>query len=131
MSGGVLVQMLLTAAVAMLTAQLIRGRTPALAVLVSLCGLLVLLSLLIPSLRTGWMRLQQLLSRAGLETDLFLPLVKLLAVSQVTRISAELCRDAGERALAAKLELCGAAASLLCILPLAEQALALLGALGT
>jgi len=131
MSGGVLVQMLLTAVVAMLTAQLIRSRAPALAVLVSLCGLLVLLSLLIPGLRTGWMRLQQLLSRTGLEMDLFLPLVKLLAVSQVTRIVAELCRDAGERALAAKLELCGVAASLLCILPLAEQALALLGAFGT
>ena len=55
----------------------------------------------------------------------------MLAITQVTHISAELCRDAGEKAVAAKLELCGAAASLMCVLPLAEQALALLGALGT
>ena len=131
MSGGAFGRILVAAVVAAVTAQLIRGKTPALALLVSLSGLLVLFGLLFPCLRGLWQQFQQLLTQSGLDTGLFLPLLKVLAVTQVTRISAELCRDAGERALAAKLELCGGTASLLCLLPLAQQALALMGALGT
>ena len=131
MSGGLFGRILQVAAVAALTTQLIRGKTPALALLVSLTGLLVLFGLLFPGLRAVWQQFRQLLIQAGLDIDLFLPLLKVLAVTQITRISAELCRDAGERALAAKLELCGGTASLLCLLPLAQQALALMGALGT
>ena len=131
MSGGLFARLLLVVGVALVTTQLIRGRAPALALLVSLAALLVLLGLLLPGLRTIWQRIQSLLTQSGLENSLFLPLLKVLAVNQITRLTAELCRDAGERALAAKLELWGGAASLLCVLPLAEQALALLGALGT
>ena len=131
MSGGLFARLLLVAGVALVTTQLIRGRAPALALLVSLAALVVLLGLLLPGLQTVWQRFQSLLAQSGLENSLFLPLLKVLAVTQITRLAAELCRDAGEKALAAKLELCGGAASLLCVLPLAEQALALLGALGT
>jgi stage III sporulation protein AD len=131
MSGGVFGRILLVAAVAALTAQFLRGKTPALALLMSLAGLLVLFGLLLPGLQTLWRQFRQLLAQSGLDLQLFLPLLKVLALTQITRISAELCRDAGERALAAKLELCGGTASLLCLLPLAQQALALMGALGT
>lgn len=131
MSGGLFARLLLVAGVALVTTQLIRGRAPALALLVSLAALVVLLGLLLPGLQTVWQRFQSLLAQSGLENSLFLPLLKVLAVTQITRLAAELCRDAGEKGLAAKLELCGGAASLLCVLPLAEQALALLGALGT
>lgn len=131
MSGGFVVRLLLVAAVTVSCTQLIRGRSPALAMLISLAAVLVLFGLLLPRMQAIWQSLQSILTRIGLESDLFLPLVKLLGLTQITHISAEFCRDAGEKALAAKLELCGAAASLLCVLPLAEQALALIGALGT
>ena len=131
MSSGVFGKILLAALAAALTCQLIRGKTPAVALLVSVSGILVLFGLLFPSLRAIWQQFQQLLQQSGLDSGLFLPLLKVLAVTQVTRISAELCRDAGERALAAKLELCGGTASLLCLLPLAKQALTMLGAVGS
>jgi len=131
MSGGVFGKILLAAVLTALTAQFLRGKTPAMALLMSLSGILVLFGLLFPGLRALWQQAQQLFRQSGLEFGLFLPLLKVLALTQVTRISAELCRDAGERALAAKLELCGGTASLLCLLPLAQQALALMGALGT
>lgn len=131
MSGGFLLRILLVAAAALSCTQLIRGKTPALALLVSLAAILVLLGLLLPKLQAIWQAFQGLLSQAGLENALFAPLLKVLAITQVTHIAAELCRDVGEKAMAAKLELCGAAASLLCVLPLAEKALALIGALGT
>lgn len=131
MSGGFLLRILLVAAAALSCTQLIRGKTPALAMLVSVAAVLVLLGLLLPKLQAIWQVFQGLLAQSGLENELFAPLVKVLAITQVTHIAAELCRDAGEKAMAAKLELCGAAVSLLCVLPLAQQALALIGALGT
>ena len=103
----------------------------ALALLISLAAVLVLLRMLLPKLQAIWQAFQGVLAQAGLENQLFLPLIKVLAITQVTHIAAEMCRDAGERAMAAKLELCGAATSLLCVIPLAERALALIGALGT
>ncbi len=126
----VLVKMLLVAAAAVGCAQLIRGKTPALALLISLSALLVMLGLLLPQLQAIRQNFQSLLESSGLENDLLLPVVKVIGITQLTHISAELCRDAGERAIAAKLELCGAAASLLCVLPLAERALSMVGALG-
>ena len=119
------------AAAAVLTAQLIRGKTPAMALLVSFTGILALFGMLLPGLQSLWQQFRQLLAQSGLDPALFMPLLKVLAVTQLTRITAELCRDAGERGLAAKLELCGGTVSLLCLLPLAQQALALMGALGT
>ena len=130
MSGGILLRMLLITVAALCCSQLIRGKTPALALLISLAAILALLKLLLPGLQASRQVIQGLLAQTGLESDLFLPLFKILAITQVTHIAAELCRDAGERAIAAKLELCGAAAALLCVLPLAQQALNMIGASG-
>lgn len=131
MSGGYFLRILLVTAVAALCTQLIRAKTPALAMLVSLSAILVLLRMLLPKLQVIQQQFEELLRQTGLESTLFGPLLKVLAITQITHIAAELCRDAGEKALAAKLELCGAAISLLCVLPLAQQALALIGALGS
>ena len=72
-----------------------------------------------------------ILEHTGLEKQLFMPVVKVLAITQISRLSAELCRDAGERAIAVSLELGSAVASLFCILPLMKEALTLIGAFGT
>ena len=70
-----------------------------------------------------------LLAQAGLDAALFSPLLRVLGISVCTRLCAELCRDAGQGVVAAKVELCGAAASVLCALPLARRVLELIGAL--
>lgn len=131
MNGSVILRILLTVLVAVTCGQLLKGKSPALALLVSLAAVLVLLGILLPYLQTLYQRITRLVTGSGLDTALLLPVAKVLAVTQITHIAAELCRDAGEKGLAAKLELCGATASLLCILPLAEQALQLIGALGS
>lgn len=131
MNGSVMLRILLTVLAALTCGQLLKGKSPALALLVSLAAVLVLLGLLLPYLQTVYRQFFGLLSDGGLDNSILLPVVKVLAITQITHIAAELCRDAGERGLAAKLELCGTTASLLCILPLAEQALKLIGALGS
>ncbi len=131
MNGGFVVRLFLVAAAALCCTQLIRGRAPALAILISLAAVMVLLGMLLPKLQALWQAFQSLLTGSGLQSELFEPVVKVIAITQISHIGAELCRDAGERAIAAKLELCGAAASLLSVLPLAQRALELIGALGT
>lgn len=130
MTGAVLLRMLLTVLAALTCGQLLKGKSPALALLVSITALLVLFGMFLPCLQNVWRQFSRLLSDSGLDPEVLLPVIKSLAVTQITHISAELCRDAGERGLAAKVELCGAAAALLCILPLVQQALKLIGALG-
>ena len=130
MNGSVMVRILLTVLTTLACGQLLKGKSPPLALLVSLAAVTVLIRLLLPYLQTVYRQYSGLLTGSGLDTVLLLPVAKVVAISQVTHIAAELCRDVGERGLAAKLELCGATASLLCILPLAEEALTLIGALG-
>lgn len=48
-------------------------------------------------------------------------LVKVCGVGMLTRLAADFCRDAGENALAAKAELAGKCAILLCALPVIEM----------
>ena len=130
MSGSVMGKILLTAVTALVCGQVLKGKSPAMALLISLAAVAVLTGLLAPILQHAHGQITGLLNGSGLETGVLLPLIKVLAITQITRITAELCRDAGERGLAAKLELCGAASSLVCILPLMEQALKLVGTLG-
>lgn len=124
-------RMLAAALTAVCCAQLLRGKSPAMAQLISIAAVVGLFAILLPQLREIANGCQRVFQQTGLETHLFLPVVKVLAITQITRISAELCRDAGERGIAAKLELGGAAVSLLCIFPLVEEALELIGALST
>ncbi len=131
MSGGFFLRAVVLALAAVYCAQLIRNKTPAMALLISLAAVLALVGLLAPQLRGAWQFFQQCLEETGLDREIFSPVMRVLAVTQITHLTAELCRDAGERAIAAKLELCGAVASVLCVMPLARQALALIGAFGS
>lgn len=131
MNGAVILRILLTVLVALICGQLLKGKSSALALLLSLTALIVLLGLFLPYLQAVYQRFSGLLTGTDLDDGILLPLVKVLVITQITHIVAELCRDAGERGLAAKLELCGTTAAMLCVLPLAEQALQLIGALGS
>ena len=55
---------------------------------------------------------------ANLSSELLGSLLKVLAISVTSRVAAESCRDAGEKALGEAVELAGGAASLCASLPL-------------
>ena len=50
------------------------------------------------------------------------PLLKTAGIAVVTRIGADLCRDAGESAVASAVEMAGAMGALLAVLPLMQAA---------
>lgn len=61
--------------------------------------------------------LKELSRRAGLDNGFAQVLIKALAVCCITQLAADICRDAGESALASKLELAGRAAVAVISLP--------------
>ena len=65
---------------------------------------------------------EDLLAAVEISSTLFLPLLKTAGIAVVTRIGADLCRDAGESAVASAVEMAGAMGALLAVLPLMQAA---------
>lgn len=65
----------------------------------------------------------ELADEAGTDTACIAILMKALAVSLITQLAADSCRDSGEGAIASKIELAGKAAVLLIAVPLFEALL--------
>ena len=59
----------------------------------------------------------------GLSADILQPLLRTVGIGIVTRIAAELCRDARENGIAAAVELAGTVAALCAALPLVQLVL--------
>ena len=64
-----------------------------------------------------------------LPVELFQPLVKTVGIALLSRTGSDLCRDAGEGAMASVLETAGAVAAIVVSLPLFRSAWELLGSL--
>ena len=62
--------------------------------------------------------LQQMLEFSGLLPELFQPLVKTMGIALLSRIGSDLCRDAGEGAIASLVEAFGAFGAVAVSLPL-------------
>lgn len=80
------------------------------------CGVLILIaviSMLSPSVEA----ITELTDSAGLDEGYAAILLKALAVCYITQLSADCCRDAGESAIASKIELAGKAAIVVISLP--------------
>ena len=98
-------------------AALLKKHTPELALLlaVAVCGAAALAA--VRGVREVWAFLEDLLAAVEISSTLFLPLLKTAGIAVVTRIGADLCRDAGESAVASAVEMAGAMGALLAVLP--------------
>lgn len=103
----------------------LRGKTPELGLLLSLTACCLLLYNTLPMLQTIRDVLGELAALTELSPDILQPLVQTVALAVVTKLTAALCRDAGEGGLAALLEVAGSAAAVLTALPLLKMVLQL------
>ena len=71
-------------------------------------------------------RFSGLLAQGGITDSLYLPVLRAVGIAVVVRIMSALCKDAGQSALAAKIEIVGAVLALAVCLPLFEQVLGLM-----
>ena len=99
--------------------------------LISLGAGVLILLLILSKITPAVSQIKNLLSATGLSSEYGSVLFKSLGVCFLTQFAADSCRDAGESALASKVELAGKVLIVVMALPLfekiAETALSLLG----
>ena len=74
-------------------------------------------------------RLREIAAAAGIESQLAGPVLQVLGISLCGRLTSELCRDMGSRWAAGSIEIFSVIAACICLLPLLEQVLRLVGSL--
>ena len=65
--------------------------------------------------------------QTGLSPAVVEPVIKCVGVGAVTRLAADLCKDAGQGAVASAVELCGACCAMVTALPLIRALLQMIG----
>ena len=107
----------------------LRGQRPEFAMLLSLgCGIFVLLNLLgqMKGILSG---LERLMAGLSGQSDLTGIILKALGICIVAELGSQCCRDAGEAAIAAKVELAAKTALVLMCMPVFTQLLETAGEL--
>ena len=113
--------MVKVAAVAIAAAVLgtvLRKNTPELALLLALCAGLWITGVAAGGLGAVAALMEELAGLSGLSEELLEPVVKTVALSILTRLTAEICRSAGEQGIAAFVETAGTVLALAVALPL-------------
>ena len=116
---------------AVVLSAVLRKNTPELALLLALAAGLWMMSLAAGGLRAAVALMEELASQAGLPETLLEPVFKTVALSILTRLTAEICRSAGEGGVAAFVETAGTVLALLAALPLVRAVARLMGELLT
>ncbi len=114
------------ALVAAVLTVVVRRLRPELGLLLSLAAGVVILLLVVPSLLSVFQRLRYLSAAAQVNLRYLDTVLKIVGVAYLTEFGAQICRDAGEGALAAKVELAGKVLILLLSVPILNAILDLL-----
>ena len=107
----------------------LRKNTPELALLLALAAGLWMVALVADGLGAVVVLMEELTSLAGLSEELLEPVVKTVALSILTKLTAEICRAAGESGVAAFVETAGTVLALAVALPLVRAVAQLMGEL--
>ncbi len=115
---GTMVQIAAVGLTAAVLGALLRRSTPELGLLLVTAAGIWILSLTLEGLGAAAALMAELAGICGLEEELLEPVAKTVALAILTRLTAEICRSAGESGLAAFVELGGTVAALVVALPL-------------
>ena len=116
---------------AVVLAAVLRKNTPELALLLILAAGLWMMSLAAQAMGAALALMRELADQAGLSEALLEPVVKTVALAILTKLTAEVCRSAGEGGVAAFVETAGTVLALLAALPLVRAVAQLMGELLT
>lgn len=100
-------------------ALLLKKVRPELAAIVAGATGLVLFSMCFSSIRDIFRTIETLTGQYGLETEYIGLAMKIIGLAYLTQLGASICADAGESAVAGKVELCGRILILSAALPVA------------
>lgn len=91
------------------------------AMILSVTTGILILGIIISKISPAVYEIKSLITNAGLSTEYGVILFKTLGICFVTQFSSDCCKDAGESALASKIELAGKFTIILIALPLFEK----------
>ena len=114
---------------AVVLSAVLRKNTPELALLLALAAGLWMLAMAAEGMGAAVALMEELAEQAGLSEVLLEPVMKTVALSILTRLTAEICRSAGEGGVAAFVETAGGVLALLAALPLVRAVAQLMGEL--
>lgn len=101
---------------------LIRKNSPELALLLATAAAVAVIAACSGAVSDIVASVKGIAEKAELDLTVLSILFKTVAVSVITRLSADVCRDGGQAAAASAVELCGAVSALYLALPLIEAA---------
>lgn len=122
-----MVRLIAVGATAAVLCAVLRKSTPELALLLGLAAGIWMLFLTADALSQALEVLRELTELTNTEDELLRPVVKVVALSLLTRITAEICRSAGEGGIAAFVETGGTVLALGVSLPLIRAVITLMG----
>lgn len=105
---------------AVLLGAVLKQRRPEFAIELSLAAALIIFWLLASKLSEILQLFTRLATKAGIGPAYLYILFKIVAVAYITEFGVQLCRDAGENAIAAKLEIAGKLLVIAAALPIIE-----------
>ncbi|MGI5928095.1 SpoIIIAC/SpoIIIAD family protein [Pseudoflavonifractor sp.] len=108
---------------ASLCAVVVKKQVRELGLVLALTAGAVILAAALEALQSVRELLDELAQTAGLEPAVLAPVVKTVGVAIITRVTVEVCKDAGEGGIAAFVEIAGSAAALYLALPLVRAVL--------
>ena len=111
------------AVIAALCAVSVKKQVPELGLTLGLVAGALILSFSFPALKRVIQLMEDLADAAGLSPAVLTPVIKTVGIAIITKLTAEVCRDAKEGGIAAFIETAGAAGALLVCLPLMEAVL--------
>lgn len=106
---------------------LLKKTAPELGFLVSVAVSLMAAELGVSLLEETAELLEMLRQEADLAPAMVSPVLKCVGIGVVTRLSVDMCKDAGQGAVASAVELCGTACALTAALPLVRTLLSMIG----
>ena len=105
------------------------GATPELAIPAVLCTSIILLYYVLESLRYGFLYIEALYGKLSYGKEYFPIILKVLAIAYAAEFTSALCADAGETAIASKIQLAGKISIFLAAIPVFASLLRLLESL--
>lgn len=119
-------QVVATAVAGAICAAVIKKQVPDLALVVTLCAVALIMGTAMVVLEPVRTLLDTLGEQSGLSAAVLAPVIKTVGIALLTRVCAELCRDANESGIAAAVEIAGGGCALLVCLPLFQAVLDLI-----
>lgn len=124
-----MVQLGALAITAALCSVVVKQKTQEIGIVLALTACMILMLSTMPAYEEISVMVEELGATAGISDTILIPVIKTVGIAIVTKLSAEVCRDAKENGIAVFIELAGAAAAVLLAIPLLKMVVHLIGGL--